>query len=160
MAFFTLDQGQPVDKTYVVNSLLMSGFVANTVLFACARAIAPWFGFPVYDPISAAFSGLRQYDLIAAEVMVFLALAAILPSIYVFVWRSIASQILETRNWLIHSVGFGMVLSGFVTMMIKLFVISPSVSIQTLSPLAISIVVASFSLSGMIRLRELNQIEI
>lgn len=160
MAFFTLDRGQPVDTIYVVNSLLMSGFVASTVLFACARAIVPWFGLPIYDPISAALLGLRNYDLIVTEVVIFLALAVILPFIYVFAWRPIASQMLETRNWLIHSAGFGMVLSGFITIMIKLFVIGPSISIQTLSPLAISIVVASFSLSGMIRLRELNQIEI
>lgn len=160
MSYFKLDREQTVDTTYVVNSLLMSGFVACTVLFACARAIVPWSGFPIYDPISTALLGLRSYDLIAVEIVVFLSLAAALPFIYVFVWRPIASQMLETRNWLIHSVGFGMVLSGLVTMMTKFFVSDPSVDFNTLWPLAICIVITSFSLGGMIRLRELNQIEI
>ena len=160
MSYFTLDREQTVDTSYVVNSLLMGGFVASAAFVACARAIVPWSGINIFDPVSAALSGLRGYDLIAAEIVMFLILATILPLAYILIWRPIAAQMLETRNWLMHSVGFGMVLSGFVTMMTKLFVSDPSVELNTLWPLAICIVITSFSLGGMIRLRELNQIEI
>ena len=160
MSYFTLDRRQPVDASYVVKSLLMAGFVASAVYIGSARAFVPWLGINVYDPISSAFSGLRGYELIAAEIVAFLTLATILPLVYILIWRPITVQLLETQNWIIHSVGFGMVFSGFVTMMIKLFVSDPSVNVDTLSPLAISIVFASFSLGGMIRLRELNQIQI
>ncbi|MEP1443016.1 MAG: hypothetical protein ABJK39_08405 [Hyphomicrobiales bacterium] len=160
MSYFKLDRGQTVDTSYVIQSLLMAGFVASAAFIGFARAFVPWLGINVFDPISSTFSSLHGYNLIAAEIVTFLILAAILPLAYVFIWRPIAAQLLETRNWLMHSIGFGMTFSGFVTMMTKLFVSDPSVSFGTLSPLAVSIVFASLSLGGMIRLCELNQIEI
>ena len=160
MAYFKLDRGQSVDTSYVVVSLLMSGFVANTAFMGCMLLLSAWLGITVWDPIFAVLADYRSSDLVMAKITFFLAIAIALPLAYIFIWRPIAAQMLETRNWLMHSVGFGTVLSGFVTMMAKLFITNPSVSLATLLPLAISIVIACFCLGGMIRLRELNQLEV
>lgn len=160
MTYFTTDREHSGGASFMVSSLLMSGFVASVVYLACARFLVPIFGLSNFDPISLALTSMRGYDLIIAEIAVFLAITVTFPVIYSFIWRPIAFQLLETRDWLLDSIGFGMVLAGFVTLLIKLFVSQLSVNIESLSPLAISIVFASFSLGGMIRLRELNQIEI
>ena len=160
MWHFKLDRGQSVETSHVMTSLFMGGFVASTAFIASTRLLAPWMGLTVCDPISIALNSLQSYELIIAEVIFFLGVTIILPLVYAMVWRPLASPMLETYNWLMHSTGFGMVLAGFVTMAVKLFGGNASTGFDTLWPLAINILFACLTLGGMIRLRELDQMEV
>ena len=156
MAYFEFDDGYAVDNFHVARTVAMAGATALSTWDVWARMIAPL----IFDvELSAAV--LFQHALgiegrLTAELVYLIVSIAVIPAVYMFLWRPALAFFTPDRHWTIDGLSYGIAIFASVVGLCSLTTSHPTTSVMLLGWLP-GILVSWFVTSLFIRLREMDR---